>query len=41
VYARSTVGLIARLFIGLAIGSTASTKGVAGALWVVLAVLIV
>jgi len=41
VYTGSIAGLTAQLFAGLAIGSIASIKRVAGALRVVLAVLIV
>jgi len=37
----STAGLTAWLLVGLAVNNIAGIKGVAGALWVVLAVLIV
>jgi len=37
----STIGLTTRLFTGLVVGSMANTEGVAGALRVVLAVLVV
>jgi len=41
VYAGSTTRLTVWLFVGLAIGSTASAEGVTGALRVVLTVLVV
>jgi len=41
VYIGSITGLAARLLAGLVVGSTASIEGVAGALRVVLAVLVV